>query len=148
MHSYVFTMWLLLALFCLRVVGQLAVCLGLAPALPSFDEWQSGLLPYPCLVLFQVLIIGLYTRMCLDLSFKKGFFSRARRKLTRILRPLALVYFFSMPLRYCVYMAFFPEARWFHGTIPIVFHMVLAGFLLCYVAMTGELEQQAGGNIA
>ncbi|MCA9805573.1 MAG: hypothetical protein KC777_26565 [Cyanobacteria bacterium HKST-UBA02] len=141
-------MWILLALFCLRVLGQLAVCLGLAPGLPAFDEWQSGLLPYPCLVFFQVLIITLYTRICLDLSYKRGFFARGHRRLARILKPLALVYFCSMPLRYCIYMALFPEARWFHGTIPIVFHMVLAGFLLCYVAVTGELDRQAGGNIS
>lgn len=141
-------MWFLLALFCLRVLGQLFVCLGLAPGLPAFDQWQSGLLPYPCLVFFQILIILLYTRVCLDLSFKRGFFSRAHPELTRTLRPLALVYFWSMPVRYCIYMALFPEARWLHGTIPIVFHMVLAGFLLCYAAMTGELERQAEGNIS
>jgi hypothetical protein len=38
-------LWILLALFTGRVLGQLAVALDLAPFLPPMDEWQSGLLP-------------------------------------------------------------------------------------------------------
>jgi hypothetical protein len=42
---------------------------------------------------------------------------------------LALVYSAVMALRYCIRMARRPSARWLGGTIPIVFHCVLAAFL-------------------
>ncbi len=34
-----------------------------------------------------------------------------------------------MVLRYVLTMALHSERRWLHGTIPIVFHWVLAGYL-------------------
>ena len=34
-----------------------------------------------------------------------------------------------MALRYVLTMIFLPEMRWFGGTIPILFHFVLAAFL-------------------
>lgn len=42
------------------------------------------------------------------------------------------VYFLGMALRYVVTMTLYPERRWFAGTIPIWFHMVLAVFLYTY----------------
>jgi hypothetical protein len=36
-----------------------------------------------------------------------------------------------MVLRYVLVMAYYPERRWFTGTIPIFFHWVLAGY--CFV---------------
>ncbi|MGH7166571.1 MAG: hypothetical protein ACREIS_13725, partial [Nitrospiraceae bacterium] len=35
----------------------------------------------------------------------------------------------SMMLRYVITMGLYPERRWFRGTIPIVFHLVLAAYL-------------------
>ena len=37
-----------------------------------------------------------------------------------------------MVLRYFLYMYLVPEARWLHGTIPIIFHIDLATFILAY----------------
>ena len=37
-----------------------------------------------------------------------------------------------MAARYVVRMTRRPEARWFGGAIPIVFHLVLAAFLLTW----------------
>ena len=34
-----------------------------------------------------------------------------------------------MAIRYVVVMTLVPEMRWFHGTIPIFFHFVLAGYI-------------------
>ena len=39
------------------------------------------------------------------------------------------VYAGAMVVRYCVRMSRRPEARWFGGAIPIVFHLVLASYL-------------------
>jgi hypothetical protein len=35
-----------------------------------------------------------------------------------------------MVARFPATLAIHPEARWFHGTIPIVFHWVLATFVI------------------
>jgi hypothetical protein len=37
-----------------------------------------------------------------------------------------------MVIRYVVRMVLFPEERWFGGCIPIVFHWVLAAFLIVF----------------
>ena len=56
-------LWILLALFCFRVVAQLAVAVAPLPFLPSFEAWHSGALPYPVLVACQLLIVALYAWM-------------------------------------------------------------------------------------
>ena len=53
----------------------------------------------------------------------------ARAVRARWLRRFACVYFAAMVLCYTVSMGLYPERRWLHGTIPIVFHWVLAGYL-------------------
>ncbi len=42
---------------------------------------------------------------------------------------LAGIYALSMVVRYGLTMALHPELRWFTGTIPIWFHLVLATFI-------------------
>ncbi|MBN1687903.1 MAG: hypothetical protein JW893_02260, partial [Candidatus Omnitrophica bacterium] len=54
----------LLFIFILRVIGQILVACGWNPGfLPPMPEWQSGLLPYPWLLLSQILIIILYGKV-------------------------------------------------------------------------------------
>jgi hypothetical protein len=50
----------------------------------------------------------------------------------RALIALAVLYAAAMVVRYAVRMWRRPEARWFGGAIPIVFHLVLAAFLLTW----------------
>jgi hypothetical protein len=47
----------------------------------------------------------------------------------RFLIGFAAIYAGAMAARYVVRMRRRPEQRWFGGTIPIVFHFVLASFL-------------------
>ena len=42
------------------------------------------------------------------------------------------LYLASMVVRYIVRMTLFPEERWFGGCIPIVFHWVLASFIIAF----------------
>lgn len=49
-------LWLLAGLFCLRVLGQVLVEFGDVQFLPPSKEWASGLIPYPLLLVSQVLI--------------------------------------------------------------------------------------------
>ena len=124
------TLWTLLALFAGRVLGQLAVALDAAPFLPPMDEWQSGLLPYPVLLAGQcVLLTGLGT-ICVQFSRGRGYFVRARHWLGTPLWVAGWIYAASMVVRYAAWMAIRPEERWTGDLIPVVFHIVLASFLL------------------
>jgi hypothetical protein len=42
------------------------------------------------------------------------------------------VYASAIVLRYALRMTRRPDQRWFGGTIPIVFHLVLASFVYVY----------------
>ena len=94
------------------------------------DEWYSGLLPYGPLLVSQAAIVALFARICADLSAGTGYFATPQPWLGRPLRTLGWLYAASMVVRYAVTMALHPERRWTGRTIPIVFHLVLAAFLL------------------
>jgi hypothetical protein len=131
-HPQIFValLWLLLGLFCLRVVGQMLVAFWGVAFLPPMVEWYSGLLPYPWLLPSQILIILLYLKVCLDFTWRRGFFFRPRRRLGQGLLIFGALYFSGIVIRYALRMGLYPEERWFGGTIPIVYHWVLALFIL------------------
>lgn len=122
-------LWLLLALFFARVVGQIYVGLYQPPMLPVWDEWYSGLLPYPWLLLSQLALLMWMTVLCYDNTRHQGYFFVESLGVKRCLRMIAGLYAGAMLLRYVLTMAFKPDMRWLHGTIPIIFHCVLAGFI-------------------
>lgn len=123
-------LWTLLGLFALRVLGQLLVVLGWAPFLPPMEEWFSGALAYPPLLASQVVILILYTKICLDFTRGRGYFVMPRRRLGVGLLWFGSIYLTAMILRYVLRMSLYPGERWLGGAIPIVFHWVLAAFLL------------------
>ena len=123
-------LWLLLGLFCLRVLGQVLVVFANVSFLPPMKEWQSGLLPYPVLLISQLVIIGVFSKVAADFTREKGYFARPNAKLAKGLVYFGWVYLLAMVLRYIIRMALYPEVRWFGGTIPIFFHWVLASFIL------------------
>lgn len=58
--------WLLLGLlilFFFRVAAQLIQAFSPVTVLPPFEIWQSGALPYPVLVLFQLIILAACSRV-------------------------------------------------------------------------------------
>ena len=123
-------LWTLLGLFAGRVVGQLLVFSGRASFLPAMEQWQSGLLPYPALIASQVIILIVFGTVCLQFSRGRGYFVRHRRWLGTPLRIAGWIYAASMLVRYAAYMALRPDERWTGDLIPVVFHVVLASFLL------------------
>lgn len=123
-------LWLLLSFFVLRVLGQLAVVLGIADFLPPMEEWYSGLLPYGFLLPAQILIIVVLAKVCLDLTRGRGFFAKPRRRLANGLLVFGFVYLAVMILRYVARMSLYPLERWTGGSIPTFLHWVLATFLL------------------
>jgi hypothetical protein len=123
-------LWTLFALFAGRVAGQLAVALDAAPFLPPMDEWQSGLLPYPLLLAAQFVLIAGLGSVCVQFSRGRGYFVRFRNWLGTPLWIVGWIYAASMVVRYAVWMAIRPEKRWTGDLIPVVFHIVLASFLI------------------
>lgn len=125
-------LWALLALFALRVGGQALVAFGEVRWLPPMAEWQSGLLPYPVLLAAQLVIVALLALVCLDFSRGRGWFLAHRSWFARPLLAFGWLYLAAMIVRYPLQMALHPEDRWLGRTIPIVFHWVLASFVLLF----------------
>ena len=123
-------LWLLLGLFCLRVIGQMLVAFWGVTFLPPMAAWYSGLIPYPWLLPIQIIIIIIYAKVCLDFSRRNGFFYTPRPSLGRGLLIFGAIYLTGMVGRYIIRMSLHPEERWFDGAIPIVYHWVLAAFIL------------------
>jgi hypothetical protein len=127
-------LWLLGGVFAVRVLGQALVAVGDAPFLPPMTEWQSGLLPYPVLLASQIMILGLQAWVAHDATRRQGLFAAPRPRWATRLRVVATLYAGAMAARYVLTMALHPDRRWMGGTIPIVFHWVLAGWLAAVAA--------------
>lgn len=121
--------WLLQGLFALRVLGQIYVGLYQPPWLPGWDEWYSGLMPYPWLLPTQLVMLMAMTTLSYDYARGSGRLLIESARIGRTVRGFSYLYAAAMLLRYCLTMWFVPEMRWLHGTIPIVFHLVLAAYL-------------------
>jgi hypothetical protein len=116
-------------LFILRVSGQVLVSIHEVSFLPPFEQWYSGLLAYPLLLLVQIALIVLMLKIVRDFARGEGYFVDLKPRTGAILKVLSFIYFLSMFVRYVVTMVLHPELRWFTGTIPIWFHFVLAAFI-------------------
>jgi uncharacterized protein len=121
-------LWLFTGLLLARVAGQLIVATSAPRWLPPMGQWQSGLLPYPVLVACQVVVLGLMIWIAWDFSKASGFWVEPRPLLGRAALWWSYLYFGAMILRYIIWMARRPDQRWFGGTIPIIFHSVVAAF--------------------
>ena len=94
-------------------------------------HWYSGLLPYPWLLPSQLAILVVQAVVCVQFARGRGPLVAPRRpRLGRVLIAAAAIYAGSMIVRYALTMAWYPERRWLGpGTIPSVFHVVLAAFI-------------------
>jgi len=117
-------------LFCVRVVGQLVVRAKAPRWLPPMDQWN--LLPYRLLLPIQLVFIAVIAAVVIDFAAGPWFFAEPNRFLGRFLIGVSAVYAGSMLVRYAIRMARRPAERWFGGTIPMVFHIVLAAFLFVW----------------
>ena len=97
------------------------------------QDGYSGLLPYSILLPIQVAILLIQARISWDLWRGSGFFTQRYPRFGVRLGWFSYGYFAVMVIRYLITMVLFPERRWLgSGTIPIVFHWVLAAFLLTW----------------
>jgi hypothetical protein len=123
-------LWTLSTLFLLRVVGQVVVEFFDVTFLPPSPEWYSGLLPYPLLLPVQLLILLGMAQINSAVTRRRGFFATPHPRLGRFLLIVSILYAAVMLARYFISGQMHPERRfWPRGSIPIVFHFVLAGYL-------------------
>ena len=121
---------ILALLFCVRVVGQLVVRAKAPRWLPPMDQWN--LIPYRLLLPIQLVFVAVIAAVIIDFAAGPWFFAEPNRRFGLVLIVFSAVYAGAMLVRYVVRMARRPAARWFGGTIPIVFHFVLAAFLFIW----------------
>jgi hypothetical protein len=123
-------LWLFSFLFLVRVAGQLVVRLSRPAWLPPTDEWNLS--PYRFLLPAQIGILALMAWIDISFSLGRGAPVHPHPRLGEGVLAFAYVYAGAMAVRYGVRMLRRPAERWFGGTIPIVFHFVLAAYLYVF----------------
>jgi uncharacterized protein len=125
-----FLLSLFTVLLFLRVIGQIIVVLRAPRWLPPMAQWQSGLLPYPVLLAAQAVVLTLMVWISANFVRRSGvFFEPQRPGVGYVIVSCSRLYFGGMVVRYIVRMWRRPDQRWLGGTIPIVFHSIVAAFL-------------------
>ena len=121
-------LWIFTILLVGRVAGQIVVVLFAPKWLPPMQQWQSGLLPYPVLLAGQAVVLWLMFSISLDYTRGSGFWVEPHRSLGMAAVIWSYLYAGAMAVRYVVRMSRRPDQRWLGGTIPIVFHTIVAAF--------------------
>ena len=141
-QRYLPWMLALAALFVLRVLAQAVQWAGPVPFLPSFDTWQGSGLPYPALLASQVLIVALLARALVMVR------SRSITPATwkhRACFVLGGAYFVAMAFRLAAGLTFLSDVGWFAESLPALFHLVLAAFVLLFGHYVYSAGRDAGG---
>jgi hypothetical protein len=120
-------LWLLLALFCFRVMAQLIALTTSPTFLPAFDAWHSATVPYWVLLASQFLIAAIMAVTAW--RFSEGNM-RPRPIIGRVLVALGSIYLGFMLLRLALGITVLTAHPWFGKILPTIFHLVLATFLL------------------
>lgn len=130
MDSTVYSAWLWTCTVLLigRVAGQIVVWRSAPRWLPPMEQWQSGLLPYPVLLACQAVVLSLMVWISADFARGIGFWVVPRPTLGVAALWWSAAYFGAMVARYVIRMSRRPDQRWLGGTIPIVFHSIVAAF--------------------
>lgn len=122
-------LWLLTGLFSIRVIAQPSSLLINSRFLPTFESWHGGVLPYPILLITQLLILLWMIRT--TRKFETSTVLASYRIGVNVL-IFASIYFIVMFARLILGITIFNDIRWFASPLPAFFHMVLASFLLLY----------------
>jgi len=128
-RRYVPWLWLMIGLFTIRVIAQPCSLLFKTKILPPFESWHGAVLPYPVLLLTQLLILAWLVLTARQ--FTNGSVSPNHRLGVNIL-IFACIYFTLMLVRLVLGLTILSDHRWFASALPAFFHLVLASFLLLY----------------
>jgi hypothetical protein len=124
---HVVALSILLGLFCFRVLAQLLQRYLELPFLPPFDAWQSGAVPYGILLASQILVIVFYAWILQRIVARR---IKPNRLQGRLFFVTGLLYFLAMALRLAIGLTGLSGHHWFRSYLPILFHFVLAGYLI------------------
>ncbi|MEE3232860.1 MAG: hypothetical protein VX294_01730 [Candidatus Latescibacterota bacterium] len=137
---YTAMLLIILLIFSFRVVAQMVQYFHPVEALPQFEEWQSGVLPYPVLLLAQLIIlfilvqtIGRYFRGSVRMGRKRGIvflLGGGGYFLVMVARLLASVFFNKN------------ESWFFDGALPAFFHVMLSCFVITHGYFIFGRQQQ------
>ena len=141
-QRYLPWMLTLAALFVLRVLAQAVQWAGPVPFLPSFDAWQGSGLPYPALLASQVLIIVLLARALVVVRSQS---IRPASWKHRACFILGGAYFAATAFRLAAGLTFLSDVEWFAQSLPALFHLVLAAFVLLFGHYIHRAGRDAGG---
>ncbi len=126
-NEFASILWFFTGLFVLRVVGQIIVALRPQQWLPPMDQWNF--IPYPILLPIQLIFIAVMVWIDVSFTLNIGISTTRNAATGNFLITFSYVYVMAMVIRYTIRMYRQPGQRWFGGTIPIVFHIVLASYL-------------------
>ena len=126
-RSYGCWLWLLLGLFCVRVLAQLVQRFGDVPFLPPFEAWHSSVVPYSVLLATQVAIVGLGARVA---AMFHGEGIEPSQRSAWLWLSFGGVYALAMATRLVLGLTVLSSHYWFANHLPTFFHLVLASFLL------------------
>ena len=128
-ERYLPWMTALAALFALRVLAQAVQRLGDVPFLPPFDAWQGSGLPYPALLESQAVILAL---LAWALLLVRARTASPGPWLHRACFVLGGAYWIAMAFRLVAGITFLADVDWFAHSLPALFHVVLASFVLLF----------------
>ncbi len=112
-------------LFCGRILAQLLQANFDLAALPPFEAWHSGAVPYAYLLIGQLTILGAMVAAC------RAVLRGARYpRLGRILLAGGSLYLAVVLARSVIGVLQLSESAWFDEPLPTAFHGVLASFVL------------------
>jgi len=131
-------MFLLTALFLLRVLGQAVQRWLPQPWLPPFVAFQGSRLPYPVLLGAQLLILTVMVRAAWRALRGTGSAAPAQG---RLLLGFGAVYLLVSLARIAIGMGLRSAPYWFSTWIPAFFHIVLA----CFVLVAGDHQRRGSG---
>jgi len=129
-RDYAAMMAVLLALFFLRVVGQILVATVAPTWLPPMARWYSGLMPYRYLLPTQIVFLVVMAAMTVSVAGQAPPLGTRSATIGGWVIWASYSYALGMLVRSVRYAAASPEKR--GVLIPIVFHFVLAAFLFAY----------------
>ncbi len=123
-------------LFAARVAAQLLQYVRPVDYLPAFEAWHSATVPYPLLLLSQVLILLAQAWSIREVARGAAWSRRAGW----MLLAFGAVYLLSMIGRMAIGITDLSGSTWFDAYLPAAFHMVLAIFVLAIAHLILRLD--------
>ncbi len=140
LYRYFSWMLVLAGLFGLRVLAQLIQAIYPLSFMPPFHAWHGAVMPYPVLVVWQLVVILVMAAVLLRVRADAVV---PRRWKYRVCFSLGGLYFAFMAFRLIAGLTFLTDHPWFSKSLPAFFHVVLASFIL----LLGHYIYQKEANI-